>query len=224
MQSEIIPQAREVRQTDKNREMITAPREEKRERPTGVPERTPRNINNPSPVETKPPRPTVTPPPVNKQKVVPETVEPHPEPILLPVPLPVPVPNGGWDKVDREAPQVYERDLSPFDEFYEQGIVYYDSGYYNEALVEFDNAMDIDTAEYQLYYYRGCTLLKLDYYEDAIADLNVYIKFFPEDRDALFNRGLAWFYFNNKETAYRDFDAASKLGDARAKSLIRRFY
>jgi len=226
MYSEVLPQSRGLKSVDKKREAVSAPREEKRERPIETPERTPRDLNTPPPAVAPPSQPPVQTPPVEEQ--------PHNTPVNQNLPAPErPTPRPTPDAPGRDVvihpveiyvPHVVEKSLSPFEQLFEQGIVYYDSGYYDDALVEFDNAMDIDTTEYQLYYYRGCTLLNLDYYEDAIADLDVYIYFFPKDKDALYNRGLAWFYFDNKEKAYWDFDAASKLGDVRAKSLLRRFY
>jgi tetratricopeptide (TPR) repeat protein len=208
-------------------EPVAAPKDETRQRPTEIPDRTPRPVNNPTPVVTPPvepqpvePQPVYTPPaetpPSNTPPDEPVYSPPHhehnPEPQQPEVII-----------IDR-SPVIVEKELSPIDLFTEQGIEYFDEGYYADALIEFNNALEIDTTQYDLYYYRGCTLLKLEDYTGTVEDLDIYLYFFPEDKDALYNRGLAWFYLNDKNTAYLDFDAASKLGDKRAKSILRRFY
>jgi tetratricopeptide (TPR) repeat protein len=210
---EMQSQTRDRKIKGVEREAIQAPKEEKRERPAKAPDRQERNFNIP----------TYTPPadPVPVYHPAPDY---HPEPEIIYDPQPVIIdapktPRGG----DPYLPEITKRPTL-FDLYTEQGVEYFDSGYYAEALVEFDNAMAIDSTEYALYYYRGCTLLKLDYFPDAISDLNIYIMYFPEDKDALYNRGLAWLYMDNKSIAYDDFNAAARLGDKRAASILKRFY
>ncbi len=95
---------------------------------------------------------------------------------------------------------------------------------YLGALKDFNNAIETDTANYELYYYRGLAYLKLKNYIESIEDFDVYLDYFFYDMEGYFQRGLAKFYLREKVSAFDDFSIASDMGHKIAASILKRFY
>jgi len=105
-----------------------------------------------------------------------------------------------------------------------EGITKFEEKDYFGALKDFNNAINNDTSDYELYYYRGLTHLRIKNYLDAINDFDNYLEYFFYEAEGYFQRGLAKFYLNEKQEVLEDFRIAADMGDKRAASIIRRFY
>jgi len=104
------------------------------------------------------------------------------------------------------------------------GLAKLDDLDYVGALVDFNNAIEDDTSNYKLYYYRGLALLNLKDYIESIKDFNIYLKYFFYDMEGYFQRGLAKFYLSEKINALEDFQTAAEMGHKMSAFIIKNFY
>ncbi len=104
------------------------------------------------------------------------------------------------------------------------GLAKLDDLDYIGALMDFNNAIEDDTSNYKLYYYRGLALLNLKDYIESIKDFNIYLKYFFYDMEGYFQRGLAKFYLREKINALEDFQTAAEMGHKMSAFIIKNFY
>ncbi|HSR19226.1 MAG TPA: hypothetical protein VLM39_14115 [Ignavibacteriaceae bacterium] len=104
------------------------------------------------------------------------------------------------------------------------GLAKLDDLDYIGALMDFNNAIEDDTSNYKLYYYRGLALLNLKDYIESIKDFNIYLKYFFYDMEGYFQRGLAKFYLREKINALEDFQTAAEMGHKMSAFIIKKFY
>jgi tetratricopeptide (TPR) repeat protein len=104
------------------------------------------------------------------------------------------------------------------------GLAKLDDLDYIGALADFNNAIEDDTSNYKLYYYRGLALLNLKDYIESIKDFNIYLKYFFYDMEGYFQRGLAKFYLREKINALEDFQTAAEMGHKMSAFIIKNFY
>jgi tetratricopeptide (TPR) repeat protein len=76
----------------------------------------------------------------------------------------------------------------------------------------------------ELYYLRGLAEPGYGSYDSAIEDLTYYLKFFDDDGEAYFRRGLAVIYSGNKEEAKSDFLLAVEYGFIRGNEILNKYY
>jgi tetratricopeptide (TPR) repeat protein len=105
-----------------------------------------------------------------------------------------------------------------------EGIQKYKDGDYLNSLEDLNIAIEEDSTDYELYYYRGLVELKIHFYEEAEEDFTKYLEYFFYEPDGYFQRGLAKFYLNEKEEAKGDFKFAFEMGHKLAGSVLKRFY
>ena len=86
-----------------------------------------------------------------------------------------------------------------------------DEDYWN-ALDDFNNAIQEDTSDYELFYHRGLTEMKLQLFDEAEKDFSRYLIFDFFNPDGYFQRGLARFFLSEKEKAKEDFLIAADMG------------
>jgi len=86
-----------------------------------------------------------------------------------------------------------------------QGAVYLDRQMYDEAIAEFNKAIEIDPDFADAYYNRGIANSKKGNLEKAISDYSKAIEINPRDSDAYFNRGLVYHKKNNLDKAISDY-------------------
>ncbi len=104
------------------------------------------------------------------------------------------------------------------------GIVKYKDGDYTGALEDLNAALEKDSNDYELYYYRGLVELKIKFFEEVKVDLSKYLEYFFYEPDGYFQKGLAKFYLNEKEEAKEDFQIAADMDHKMAISILKRFY
>jgi tetratricopeptide (TPR) repeat protein len=104
------------------------------------------------------------------------------------------------------------------------GIEKYKDGDYIGSLEDLNIAIEEDSNDTELYYYRGLVELKIQLFEEAKNDLTKYLEYFFYESDGYFQRGLAKFYLNEKDEAREDFQIAAEMDHKLAISILKRFY
>lgn len=88
---------------------------------------------------------------------------------------------------------------------FEAGELAYNSGKYEEALIQFNNCLTVDAGYYDAYTSRAATKERLKDWSGAITDYSIYIEKFPQHTETLFSRGLARYQAGQYEMALEDF-------------------
>jgi tetratricopeptide (TPR) repeat protein len=81
-----------------------------------------------------------------------------------------------------------------------------------EALKDFDKAIELDPLFDQPYYYRGNIKYSATDYQGALADYSKAIEVNPGFADAYFNRGNVYQSINQRDKACADWLKAEELG------------
>lgn len=84
-------------------------------------------------------------------------------------------------------------------------------GDYDEAIADYNQAMQINPNYADAYYHRGNAHYDIDKYEDAIADYTQVIKINSNYIEAYYNRGNARLTLADKQGALEDFQKAADL-------------
>ena len=90
-----------------------------------------------------------------------------------------------------EARRERQGQLTPWDHF-RRGNRHYDAGEYDDAITDYNQAIDLDSNIAAAYYNRGVAYTKLGKYAEAIADYDQAITLDPQDAAAYNNRGIAY--------------------------------
>jgi len=105
------------------------------------------------------------------------------------------------------------------DEYYEQGLVFYNSMEYDRSIDNFSKALEInpkDRENNKVYYMRGRSYLKNRQYDPAINDFTKAIEICPDtDKKTKFlileSRGNSYHALNKNDAAIKDFSDAIAL-------------
>jgi tetratricopeptide (TPR) repeat protein len=105
------------------------------------------------------------------------------------------------------------------DEYYEQGLVFYQSMEYDRSIDDFTKALEInpkDKENHKVYYMRGRSYLENRQYDQAINDFTKALEICPDtDKDTQFaiieSRGNSYHALNKKDAAINDFSGAIAL-------------
>lgn len=101
------------------------------------------------------------------------------------------------------------------------GRLLHSGGNYQQAIVEFDKAIDYWEDFHEAYFYRGCAYAGLKMYDKAIEDLTYATKIKPDYGDAYYSRGVIYSMLNKKDEACTDYESAKKCGVNAAKEKLR---
>jgi tetratricopeptide (TPR) repeat protein len=93
----------------------------------------------------------------------------------------------------------------------EKGIAYYNNDEYDQAIVDFTRAINVNPNSSLAYYYRGSTYQKIKNYDHAIADYTQVIRIDPNDAVAYNNRANAYFDKNDYDNAIADYTQAIRI-------------
>ena len=124
----------------------------------------------------------------------------------------------GFAHVNRQEAPYTELTAS---DYVERGLLAADGrSEYEDAIADYDIAIDMDPREATTYYLRGFAKSQLKRYEKALEDYNQSINLQRDYADAYRDRGFAKFHMQLYEEALEDFDEAVDLdpNDARAFS------
>ena len=93
----------------------------------------------------------------------------------------------------------------------DQGVAYLDRQRYDEAIAEFNKALEIDPNFADAYYNRGLANAKKGSFNEAISDYTKAIQINPDDSDFYYNRGIAYYKKNDFDPAISDYTKAIQI-------------
>lgn len=97
------------------------------------------------------------------------------------------------------------------EQHYNAGVDLYYQGQFDEAIVEFNESIELDPEMAEAYCNRGAAYIQLGNYERAIEDLDEAIRLDPQYADAYRNRGFAYFLLGEFDGAVEDLGEAIRL-------------
>ncbi len=100
--------------------------------------------------------------------------------------------------------------------YYNRGVTYYESGDYDNAIVEFSKAIGINLRYSDAYYMRGNAYYKRGQYDQAISDYTKAIEINPGCDTAYNNRGLAYHMKGQYDQAISDYTKAIEINPKNA--------
>ena len=104
----------------------------------------------------------------------------------------------------------------------ELGMAYVNAGALDEAIVSFDQALELDPKYSRAWLERGIARADAHRYADALGDYDQAIALKPDDPDAWYNRSNAWFETGHPAEALRDLDQAIALRPDYAEAYVNR--
>lgn len=112
--------------------------------------------------------------------------------------------------------------LSLSKSFNHRGSIYFRMGQYDNALVDFNAAIERDPFSHDNYLQRAFTYMALREYDKAISDFNLCHQSDPENSDIINNRGVCYLRSGNLTSALDDFNKAIQLNDANSVYYVNR--
>ena len=112
-----------------------------------------------------------------------------------------------------------------FEDWIEKGFSLANSKRYEEAIMAYTKALDInprDARAYMVYNNRGLAWAKKGNYDRAIADYNRALEINPRFAEVYTNRGLAWYGKGNYDRAIADFNRALEINPRYAEAYCGR--
>ena len=159
-----------------------------------------------------------TPTPLAESAVAPATTAtPTSPPVLVSTPTPNVVPTEQAIATPRAQP------TASAGEHLAAGVALSQEGRYVEALVEFGEAIRLDTQDAEAYKGRAFAYMSLNReFEQVIQDFDEAIRIDPQDAEAYRNRGFAYNRLRQPERAIEDYDEAIRLDPQDAEAYRNR--
>ena len=95
-----------------------------------------------------------------------------------------------------------------------RGLCYHDQGLFDQALTDYNKAIELAANDAITWFQRGNVLLEQTKLQDAIADYDKAITLNPDYAKAWMNRGVARFHLNQRVEAIKDLQHAQELDDS----------
>jgi len=92
-----------------------------------------------------------------------------------------------------------------------RGVAYAKLNKYEQAIKDYDRAIELNPALAEVYNNRGITYAELNKYDQAIEDYDKAIELNPNYADAYNNRGITYTKLNKYEQAIEDYNRAIEL-------------
>ncbi len=106
--------------------------------------------------------------------------------------------------------------------YYNSGKAKAKQGKMDEAIADYDKAIELDPKDASVYYNRGVANSKQGKYEEAIADYDKAIELDPKDASVYYNRGYAKDELKKYEEVIADYDKAIELDPNKVEAYINR--
>jgi len=103
-----------------------------------------------------------------------------------------------------------------------RGVAYNGLGNYRQAIEDLNRAIEIEPRYAEAYINRGVAYNNLGNYRQAVDDYGRAIEIKPGYAKAYLNRSVAYGKLGNNDLAVNDLKTAAKLGDERARDLLKR--
>jgi len=101
-----------------------------------------------------------------------------------------------------------------------QGTTYSKKGKYNEAIREYDKAIEINPSYALAYYNRSVAYTKTRQYDKAINDCNKVLQLDPKHASSYYTRGVSYWHLGSKNQAVKDLQTAAKLKHKGAQNYL----
>jgi tetratricopeptide (TPR) repeat protein len=111
-------------------------------------------------------------------------------------------------KVTQEAPLTPQKTK---EQWLNEGVRHFDAKRYEQAITDYDHAIELDSQYTLAYFNRGNAYYGLKRYWQAIADYDRVIQLDPQYTDAFINRGNACYTLIKLERAIADYDRVIQL-------------
>ncbi len=108
------------------------------------------------------------------------------------------------------------------EEYIERGLVLVDGGRYEEAIQEFNKAIEIDPNNPEIYFYRGNTYADKGDSDKAIDDFTKAIQLDPTNANAYYNRGISYSDKRDLDRAIADYSKTIELDPSYAFAYYNR--
>jgi tetratricopeptide (TPR) repeat protein len=108
------------------------------------------------------------------------------------------------------------------EEHFEHGNNLFSEEHYEQAIIEYTNAIKLDPKFAGAYYNRGVTYGKKEQYELAIADYSEAIKVYPKHADAYYSQGLTYGKKGQYDLAIADFNKVIEFSSKNANAYYNR--
>ena len=116
-----------------------------------------------------------------------------------------------------------EKEREELNYYYNRGDTFFDLGKFEDAIQNYDKAIELDSnVNSACYYNRGTAYFSLGKFEDAIQDYNKAIDLNPNDDLSYSNRGNAYFSLGKFEDAIQDYNKAIDLNPNNASYYYNR--
>ena len=147
--------------------------------------------------------------------------------ILLSVAYPVHCETIGWQQyntygdanaVIEKQSQIINSEAGQAGPFIVRGNAYFELRDFESAVLDFNQAIEINSQADLAYFGRGMALGRMGKIDEAIIDLSIYITRNPKSSVGYTKRGIRYFWKNDKENAEKDFSMAIKLDPNNAEA------
>ena len=116
-----------------------------------------------------------------------------------------------------------EKEREELNYYYNRGDTFFDLGKFEDAIQNYDKAIELDSNVNSVYYYnRGNAYFSLGKFEEAIQDYNKAIDLNPNDDLSYNNKGNAYFSLGKFEDAIQDYNKAIDLNPNNASYYYNR--
>ena len=116
-----------------------------------------------------------------------------------------------------------EKEREELNYYYNRGDTFFDLGKFEDAIQNYDKAIELDSnVNSACYYNRGTAYFSLGKFEDAIQDYNKAIDLNPNDDLSYNNKGNAYFSLGKFEDAIQDYNKAIDLNPNNASYYYNR--
>ncbi len=95
--------------------------------------------------------------------------------------------------------------------FLDRGNRYGRNGSYEQAIADYNKAIELDPGLAEAYYNRGFSFYELGSYEEAIADLSRAIELNPEDDRYYAQRAVVYLFSDRMDLAQADEEMCDEL-------------
>jgi tetratricopeptide (TPR) repeat protein len=95
--------------------------------------------------------------------------------------------------------------------YFNRGLAFKEKGNFDQAVADFDEAIELSPEHADAYFNRGLVLSKKGEQDRAIADFDKVIEISPNDADAFVKRGSAYRSRGDLDRALSDFDQALRI-------------
>ena len=102
--------------------------------------------------------------------------------------------------------------------YYNRGNSYSRQGQYQQAIEDYDKAIELDPNDGRAYYNRGNSYSRQGQYQQAIDDYDKVIELDPNDAEPYSDRGSSYHRLGQNERAIEDYDEAIKLDPDNAEA------